>query len=85
MIFWAHACCRKKVWQDWVIIDWAGIGKLPAKLWGFADLSQLAQNASIKYGSCRLCSGVYAIVESATHSEDKAAMNWLPDNDSTAR
>ena len=62
-------------WQDWVTIDWAGFGKLPTKLWGFADLFQLPQNAGIDHGSCRLCSGVCAIAESATCSEDKAAMN----------
>ena len=47
IIFCAHARCRKKVWRDWVIIDWAGVGQLPAKLWGFVDLGKLPPNTGL--------------------------------------
>ena len=65
-IFRASTNFNGKVWRDWAIIDWAVEGKLPAKIWGFLDLGDVAIDAGITYGSCNIEPGMYAIIESAT-------------------
>ena len=71
IIFRAHPRYRKKVWRDWVIINWAGFGQLPAKIWGFIDLLSIPPNTGLEYGSCKLQPVVYAIVESASYNLDE--------------
>jgi hypothetical protein len=76
-IFRAHARYRGSVWRDWVEINWGDeVGKLPAKLWGFVDLTMIPQNNGIRIaGLDGLAPAVYAIVESASYSTDQAAID----------
>ena len=65
-IFRASPQYRNAVWRDWVLIDWGEEeGELPAKLWGFVDLSGIALDHGLNHGSCDLEPTVYAIVESS--------------------
>ena len=56
------------VWRDWVVVDWGSDGKLPNKIWGFVDLSDLPATNELNCGGLSpIPPGVYAIVESATY------------------
>ena len=76
-IFRAHVRYRGSVWRDWVEINWGDeVGKLPAKLWGFVDLTMLPPNNAVHFaGFDSLVPAVYAIVESASYSSDQAAID----------
>ncbi len=61
-----------EVWRDWVMVDWGTNGKLPCKIYGFVDLSELPPNSRVAYGGIRrITPGVYAIVESAAYLNDE--------------
>lgn len=73
-IFRANIAFLDSVWRDWVIIDWGEDGEMPAKIWGFVDLTGIPDNAGISYGGLTdVTKGTYAIVESA--SETNAGRN----------
>ena len=71
-IFRGSACFRGSVWRDWVVVDWGrGYEKIPNKIWGFVDLTQLRRNSRINIGGIRnLQPGVYAVVEAAEFVEN---------------
>ena len=58
----------KGPWRDWVMVQWQVGNALldyPAQIWGFADLSELLEDAVVEYDDdTTLTSNVYAIVES---------------------
>ena len=60
----------KGPWRDWVMIQWEE-GELPAKIWGFVDLSALPEGtaAPLSVGCNSVEKGIYAIVESAEYTE----------------
>jgi hypothetical protein len=67
-IFRAHPNYRGKgAWRDWVWVDWAGEGKLPAHIWCFIVVEGLPPGRNgIHHGNVRnLQNGVYALVENA--------------------
>lgn len=66
-IFRAHLDFHGSSWRDWVVVDWDTYGKLPNKIWGFVDLSQLPSGRNgLEYGGlAHLQPSVYAIVETA--------------------
>jgi hypothetical protein len=67
------------VWRDWVMVDWGDDGKIPAKIWGFADFSKLPQDNGTTYGGLPpIPPGYYAIVESAPHVHNRAEVNRSP-------
>ena len=66
-IFRADSMYRGNVWRDWVIIDWADDGRLPSKIWGYFELSDMEEDVSVTYGECQMENGQYAIVENANY------------------
>jgi len=64
-------------WRDWVVVDWGqGHGKLPCKIWGFLDLSNLPLHCRISVGGLNnlppvICAVVEAsvLVENAANTE----------------
>ena len=70
-IFRGHGSYRGNVWRDWALIDWGVEGKLPSKIWGFTDLTALPPRNCLIYGSIYLEPGIYAIIETASFSEDE--------------
>jgi hypothetical protein len=58
----------KGVWRDWVMIAWS-TGDLPARLWGFVDLSSIPQGQStlLRDTTTSVEQGVYAIIESCDY------------------
>ena len=63
----------QKAWRDWVLVDWGGSdGTLPAKIWGFVDLSKLRPDNTIQCGGLNgITPGIYAIVENANYKKEK--------------
>ncbi len=60
------------VWRDWALIDFGDDGKLPCKIWGFADLSKLPEDSGLVYGGLENVSpGFYAIIESGNYVDDR--------------
>lgn len=58
-------------WRDWVLVNWGEDGKLPAKIWGFVDLSVLPEDNEINIGGYNGVSpAIYAIVESSQYETD---------------
>lgn len=58
-------------WRDWVLVNWGDDGKLPAKIWGFVDLSALPEENDVKIGGYDgVLPAIYAIVESSTYVTD---------------
>jgi len=55
------------VWRDWVVVDWGRChGKLPCKIWGFLDLSNLPLYCRISVGGLNnLQPGINAVVEAS--------------------
>ena len=76
-IFRGHGYFCGKPWQDWALIDWGLDGKLPAKIWGFLDLSALSVYNCPSYGGILLKPGTYAVIESAVWVEDKELTSLL--------
>ena len=70
-----HGYFCGKLWQDWALIDWGIDGKLPAKIWGFLDLSALSVYNCPSYGGILLKPGTYAVIESAVWVEDEELMS----------
>jgi hypothetical protein len=71
-IFRSHPNYRGKgPWRDWVMVRW-DVGDLPAKIWGFLDLSVLPEGTqvSLGVGEKTVEKGVYAIIESAEYTEE---------------
>ena len=69
-IFRGSACFRGSAWRDWVVVDWGrGYGKLPNKIWGFIDLTQLKRRGINIGGIRNLQPGVYAVVEATEYPE----------------
>jgi hypothetical protein len=70
-IFRADVMFHGSVWRDWVVIDWGrGYDKLPSKLWGFIDLSNLPGDKRMHIGGLNdVQPGVYAVVEYANYVE----------------
>jgi hypothetical protein len=56
----------KGPWRDWVMVRWT-TGELPAKIWGFLDLSAIPEGIEIplSVGKSSVEKGIYAIIESA--------------------
>ena len=53
-------------------MDWGETeGELPAKIYGYVDLRRLSPGFWVEHGQCRVVSGVYAIIESATFAEEE--------------
>ena len=66
LLFRGSAQHSGEVWRDWVSVRWEGHGDLPAKIWGFVDLSKLPDNNDLKYGGLEGVSpGYYAVIETA--------------------
>ena len=61
----------KGPWRDWVMIRWT-TGDLPAKLWGFLDLSAIPEGTemALSVGKDSVEKGIYAIIESADYIEE---------------
>jgi hypothetical protein len=58
-------------WRDWVQIDWGRDGVLPAKIWGFVDLTGLPAKSGLQYGGLgSIDPGLYAVVESSYYQFD---------------
>ena len=73
VIFRANASYRGHVWRDWVIVDWGEEeGKLPAKIWGFVDLSAVPEDNGLNCGDCDILPATHAIVESATFNDKES-------------
>jgi hypothetical protein len=72
-IFRAHPnFMGKGPWRDWVMIDWEGVGALPAKIWGFIDLSCMPKGTTVlltNADEAQVHQGVFAIIESAEYTE----------------
>jgi hypothetical protein len=58
----------KGPWRDWVMVRWT-TGDLPAKIWGFLDLSAIPEGTEVPLtvGIGSVESGIYAIIESADY------------------
>lgn len=71
-IFRANSFYYEEVWRDWAMVDWgAGWGVLPAKFYGFVDLSSLPANNSLEYGGLDgIEPSIYGIAESAAFDEE---------------
>ena len=69
-MFRSHPNYRNKgPWRDWAMVQWGRKhGNLPAKIWGFIELTKVDQAARKRFpwGDMDLENGTYAIVES-TH------------------
>jgi hypothetical protein len=67
-IFRSHPNYRGKgVWRDWVMINWS-TGDFPAKIWGFLNLSELPEFASVRVNNSTMVSkGVWAVIESCNY------------------
>ena len=76
-IFCGHGSFHGKPWQDWALIYWGLDRKLPAKIWGFIDLSALSIYNCHSYGGILLKPGTYAVIESAVWVEDKELTSLL--------
>lgn len=58
-------------WNDWVIVNWTGEGKLPCHIHCFVDLTSLDLAANrIQHGGITLKAGTYAVVEVSVYEED---------------
>jgi hypothetical protein len=58
-------------WNDWVIVNWTGEGKLPCHIHCFVDLTSLDLAANrIQHGGITLKAGTYAVVEASVYEED---------------
>ena len=70
-VFRGHPNFRGKgPWKDWVWVNWgAGFGKLPAHIWCFVNMEDVGRGA-IDHGGVRLKKGVFAVVETATLSDN---------------
>ena len=61
-----------QTWRDWVMVDWGPDGVLPAKIWGFVDLTKLPAKTGLNHGGLsRIEPGQYAIVESSEYQWDQ--------------
>ena len=62
-------------WRDWAYVDWGDDGVLPAKFWGFVDLTQLPEENNVCHGGQGpgILPQKYAIVESARKVSRKNA------------
>lgn len=71
--FRASASYDGHVWRDWALVDWGSHGKLPCKLWGFVDLTELpAGRNGVEHGGLKhIPPGNYAIVESSEYLEEE--------------
>ena len=71
-LFRGHVMFHGSVWRDWVVVDWGrGHGKLPCKIWGFLDLSNLPLHRRISVGGLNnLPPGIYAVVEASVLVEN---------------
>ena len=71
-LFRGHVMFHGSVWRDWVVVDWGrGYGKLPCKIWGFLDLSDLPAGCRIVVGGLnQVKPGIYAVVEASDLKED---------------
>ena len=58
----------KGPWRDWVMMRWT-TGDLPAKIWGFLDLSVIPEGTEValSVGRDSVEKGIYAFVESADY------------------
>ena len=81
VIFRSHPNFRGKgPWRDWVMIEWS-TGKYPAKIWGFIDLTSMADGVSIQLeDGAELSNNVYAIVENAEPVLEEKPLSdlWSP-------
>ena len=62
---------RNGVWRDWAFIEWQNEGKVPNKIWGFVDLSQMQEKCRVNYGGIRLYPGTFAVVETSSYVENE--------------
>jgi hypothetical protein len=72
-LFRGHMNYRGSVWRDWVMVDWGDDGNVPARVWGFVDLTGLADSTedSISYGGIEdVTPGAYAMVEYADYLDN---------------
>ena len=70
-IFRGDGRYRGNVWRDWALIDWGVEGHLPSKIWGFTNLTKLPARSGLTYRGINLEPGIYAVIETATFSEDE--------------
>ena len=74
-IFRSHTQFHGGVWRDWVMVDWDD-EDVPAKVWGFVDLSKMSEESGVNYGGvAKLEPAVYAIVEYAEDKEEEEGGN----------
>ncbi len=58
-------------WNDWVVVNWTGEGRLPCHIHCFVDLTSLDLAANrIQHGGITLKAGTYAVVEVSVYEED---------------
>lgn len=62
---------RNGVWRDWALIEWQNEAKVPNKIWGFVDLSQMQEKCRVNYGGIRLYPGTFAVVETSSYVENE--------------
>ena len=76
LVFRSSTNFMKNCWRDWAIFDWGEEGELPCHIMGFVDLRKLPNDYSFSYQSIpNIGSGIYAIVETASYSENESELN----------